>query len=341
MRKQIAFLFLLSFLLLSYQADLFQTPAGFPKPVYDFTKNPLDSAKIELGRALFYDPILSHNLKISCASCHSPYNAFAHVDHALSHGIDDRIGKRNAPALFNLAWHNRFMWDGAIHHLDVQALAPMSHPDEMGDTLAHVIAKLQATTLYPSLYEKAFGDRNITGEHTLKAIAQFLLTLVSANSKYDSVLRHQATFTDQENNGYKLFQQHCSSCHTEPLFTNGEFESNGLPPDTFLQDKGRMAITHRKEDSLRFKVPSLRNIEFTFPYMHDGRFKQLREVLQHYSGGIQTDVHRDKLQRSIPLKDNEKVDIIAFLLTLSDRSFMFNPKFAYPKILFQKDPQEK
>lgn len=311
---------------------LFKAPVNWPKPVYDFNKNPLTTDKVELGRYLFYDPILSKNNQISCASCHSPYTAFTHVDHDLSHGIDDRIGTRNSPALMNLAWHSSFMWDGAINHLDMQALAPISHPDEMGETIESVVKKLQHTTMYPAMFKKAFGDSMITGEHTLKAISQFMLTLVSSNSKYDSVMRKQTQFTVQEKNGYILFQKNCSSCHAEPLFTNLQFENNGLAVDTTLKDYGRMRITKNKTDSLKFKVPTLRNIEFSFPYMHDGRFKTISAVLKHYTNGVkQSPTLSVHLQKPMVLSSNDKVDLTAFLLTLTDKSFLFNPKYAYPK----------
>lgn len=311
---------------------LFYKPDNFPAPQYDFSKNPLSEKKIELGRKLFYDPILSRNGSISCASCHSQYTAFTHVDHALSHGIDDRVGKRNSPALMNLAWYKTFMWDGAINQLDMQALAPISHPDEMGESIANVVAKLQHSSVYPKLFFTAFKDRIITGEHTLKAISQFLLTLVSANSKYDSVMCKLTNFTVQQNNGYRLFQKNCSSCHTEPLFTNLQFENNGLPVDTTLNDYGRMKVTQNISDSLKFKVPSLRNIEFSYPYMHDGRFKKLSDVLNHYTSSIQySNTLSSKLQSKSKLTSNEKVDIIAFLMTLTDKEFLFNPNFSYPR----------
>ena len=311
---------------------LFEVPKNWPKPVYDFKKNPLTTNKIELGRELFYDPILSKNNQVSCASCHSPYTAFTHVDHDLSHGIEDRIGTRNSPALMNLAWHHLFMWDGAINHLDMQALAPISHPDEMGETMEHVSQKLQQSNKYRRLFKKAFNDTIITGEYTLKAMSQFMLTLVSANSKYDSVMRKQTQFTEQENKGYQLFKQHCSSCHSEPLFTHTGFENNGLPVDTTLNDIGRMRITKNSLDSLKFKVPTLRNIEFSFPYMHDGRFKKISDVLKHYTSGIVNSKTLAKsLQQPIVLTSNDKVDLTAFLLTLTDKAFLFNPKHTFPK----------
>lgn len=318
-------------------SSLISIPKYFPKPVYDFSKNPLTTDKVQLGRALFYDPILSRDNTISCASCHSQYSGFTHIDHALSHGIEDKIGFRNAPTLMNLAWQKLFMRDGAIHHLDMQALSPISNPLEMDESMAHVISKLQATKLYPQLFYNAFGDSTITGEYTLKAIAQFMLVLVSNHSKYDSVLRKQSVFTPQEKNGYTLFKQKCAACHKEPLFTNDAFMNNGLAVDTTLNDFGRMRITQNTQDSLKFKVPTLRNIEFSYPYMHDGRFKKLSQVLNHYTTGIiRSKTVAKELQQPIILTSNEKVDIIAFLLTLTDKTFIFNPNYSYPKILLKK-----
>lgn len=312
---------------------LFDQPAHFPKPEYNFENNPLTKEKIELGRALFYDPVLSSDNSISCASCHSPYNAFAHTDHDLSHGINDQIGTRNAPALFNLAWQRSFMWDGAINHLDMQALAPISHPKEMNETIEHVVKKLQSSELYPSLFASAFGDTTITGEKTLKALTQFQLTLISANSKYDKVKLGKAIFTQQENSGYKLFQKNCNSCHTEPLFSNYEFRNNGLPVDSTLNDFGKLTITKNSDDSLLFKVPSLRNLSYSYPYMHDGRFKKLNEVLNHYNNLNQTNILSEELKTQIKLSSNEKTDLIAFLLTLNDSSFIFDPNNKYPRTI--------
>ncbi len=323
---------LIFFAFKSFYNIVFETPEHWPKPYYDFKKNPLLPSKIELGRMLFYDPVLSRNNTISCASCHSRYNAFTHVDHSLSHGINDRIGTRNSPALMNLAWQTSFMWDGAVNHLDMQALAPISHPDEMGEKIENVVSKLQSNQNYRSLFYKSYNDSTITGERVLKAMSQFMLTLVSANSKYDSVMRNQTQFTQKEKNGYMLFQKNCSACHTEPLFTNQKFENNGLSVDTTLNDYGRMRITKNKNDSLKFKVPTLRNIEFSYPYMHDGRFKKLSEVIKHYTSGIiQSQTLSVHLQKPIILSSNEKVDLIAFLLTLTDKSFLFNPKYGFPK----------
>jgi len=303
---------------------LLDYPAYWPSPRYDFSKNPLTRQGIALGRQLFYDPVLSRDSTVSCANCHLSFTAFTHVDHALSHGIEDRIGRRNSPALMNLAWAEQYMWDGAVNHLDMQALAPISHRTEMDHTLAAVLQRLRQSPAYSARFEAAFGDPGITGEHFLKAISQFELTLVSGNAKYDRVRMGAEQFTEQEQNGYRLFQANCADCHVEPLFSHFGFEQNGLPLDTVLMDYGRMAITQNPADSLKFKVPSLRNIEFSYPYMHDGRFPKLRDVINHYT-------QTKALNRQIALTPNEKVDLIAFLRTLTDRDFLFNPAFSFPQ----------
>lgn len=321
----------------------FRTPKNWPKPAYNFNKNSLSKDKILLGRALFYDPILSADSTISCASCHLQYSAFTHVDHTLSHGINGRIGTRNAPALTNMAWSKLLMWDGAINHLDMQPLAPISHPDEMGSSIDTVLLRLKSSHIYPSLFYKAYGDSCISGVHFLKAISQFMLTIVSANSKYDQVMRNEKgiAFTAQEANGYRLFRNHCAVCHVEPLFTSNDFINNGLPVDTTINDYGRLRITHNPKDSLCFKVPSLRNIEFSYPYMHDGRFVTLQQVVNHYSAGIQQSTTLSQLLRKpILLSANEKVDLVAFLLTLTDKEFLFNRTYSFPKEIFMQQSKE-
>ena len=309
---------------------LFSVPAGWPEPAYNFTANPLTKEKVALGRALFHDPILSRNNTISCASCHLPATAFTHIDHDLSHAIEGRIGRRNSPALMNLAWSRAFMWDGAVNHLDVQSLSPLSNHDEMDESLSHLVSKLQALPAYVSMFKAAFGDTIITGEHTLKAIAQFMLTLVSADSRYDKVMRGEATFNEYEAKGYTLFKANCASCHQEPLFTNGSFENNGLPVDTTLNDAGRVVLTHHAADSLKFKVPTLRNVEVSYPYMHDGRFKSLQMVLFHYTEGIaHTPTLSPLLQKKLLLNEADKRALIAFLNALTDEAFLHNPAFQY------------
>jgi cytochrome c peroxidase len=299
-------------------------PSSWPEPVL---QAPLTEEGIALGRRLFHDPVLSRDSTISCSSCHLSYTAFSHVDHRLSHGIGDSIGTRNAPALMNLAWNRSFMWDGAVNHIDVQALAPISHPAEMGEDIAHVVAKLQRSGTYPAAFRAAFGEGAITGERLLKALSQFQLTLVSAGSKYDRVIAGRDTFSSQELSGHALFLAHCNSCHTAPLFTNGGFASNGLPVDPDLMDLGRMRITGDRADSLLFKVPTLRNIEYSRPYMHDGRFRTLREVLTHYS----TDFHVPGAEAMPAFSSDQRTDLLAFLLTLSDRDFVMDPAHAAPR----------
>jgi cytochrome c peroxidase len=331
--KGLIFLILIFFILTIYAFSEIKTtpmpfivPNGWEKPVYDFSKNPLTKEGFELGRQLFYDPILSRDNTISCASCHLQATGFTHVDHDLSHGIDGKIGSRNSMTIMNVAWSKNFMWDGGVNHLDMQPLAPLSNSVEMDENLETVLNKLNNSTKYKTLFYKTFDDSLATGQRMLLAFSQFILQLNSYNSKYDKYIRHEAggEFTEQEKNGLQLFKTHCASCHTEPLFTNQDFEKNGLPVDTTLNDLGRFNITRNAADSFKFKVPTLRNVQFTFPYMHDGRFKKLREVLNHYASS-------DKLTKPIALNSNEKTDIIAFLLTLTDNEFLFDKRFGFPR----------
>lgn len=310
----------------------FDVPKDWPKPHYDFKNNPLTEEGFQLGRHLFYDPILSRDNTISCASCHLQATGFTHVDHGLSHGIEGKIGTRNSLALMNLAWTKDFMWDGGVNHLDVQPLAPITSAVEMDEALENVVAKLQTQEKYQLLFEKAFGTKKITGQLTLKALSQFLVMLKTSNSKYDKVIRKEEKFTDSEQNGYALFKTNCASCHQEPLFTSNKFENNGLAIDTTLNDVGRMKITNNPNDYLKFKVPTLRNVQFTFPYMHDGRFKTLTEVVKHYNSGIHNSTTLSKeLLKPMNLSDNARVDLVAFLKTLSDTEFLFDQRFSYPK----------
>jgi cytochrome c peroxidase len=332
-KNKIAFACLLMFfslLILSLQQDN-SNNFEWPSKIYKTDSTHIDKLQF-LGKVLFYDPVLSSDSTTSCSSCHSPFNAFAHTDHALSHGIDNKIGFRNAPALFNLAYQPYFMWDGAINHLDMQSLAPITNPDEMHETIAHVVEKLNTQKFYRTLYYQAFNDSVVSGTRTLKVIAAFLASIECKNAKYDLVMNGETEFTQQEKNGFELFSKHCASCHTPPLFTNYAFESNGLMPDTTLNDGGRIRQTKQTNDSLKFKVPTLRNIEYTFPYMHDGRYKTLTEVMNHYSNSANKNtLMNPKLKSVYKLSSNEKVDIIAFLLTLSDKQFLFDKRYAYPK----------
>lgn len=226
------------------------------------------------------------------------------------------------------------MWDGAVNHLDMQALAPISHPDEMGSSLESVVGKIQRRPRYKQLFFNAFGDSAATGERVLKSLSQFMLTLISANSKYDRVMRQEndIEFTEREQKGYVLFKTHCASCHTEPLFTNNSFENNGLEPDTLLKDQGRGKISGKPADALKFKVPTLRNCELTAPYMHDGRYRNLQMVLFHYAGTVQDSPTLSKqLKQKIILSEQEKGELIAFLKTLTDEDFVKNPAYSFLK----------
>ncbi|MFM2267710.1 MAG: hypothetical protein RL757_1151 [Bacteroidota bacterium] len=303
-----------------------EIPEGWVKPVYDFSKNPLTKEGFEAGRNLFYDPILSRDNTISCASCHLQATGFTHVDHDLSHGIDGKIGTRNSMTIMNLAWNKYFMWDGAVNHLDMLPLAPLQHAAEMDEKLENVIKKLNNSVKYKTLFYRAFADSLVTGQRMLLAFSQFLLQLNSYQSKYDKHMRNESggAFSEQETKGLQLFRTHCATCHPEPLFTNQGFEKNGLSVDTTLNDEGRKNVTQNPEDAYKFKVPTLRNVQFTFPYMHDGRFKKLRQVVNHYAT-------TNKLKTPIVLNENEKTELISFLLTLTDTTFLFDKRFGFPR----------
>lgn len=315
------------------EVESIEIPEGWPEPLYDFEKNPITHEGFVLGRKLFHDPLLSRDGTISCASCHSQYNGFTHVDHAVSHGIDDRKGTRNSPVLINLAWNNSFHWDGGVNNLEVQPLNPLSHPAEMDQSLEKVLEYLNQDEAYRSLFFQAFGDSVVSSKNMLLALAQFNASLVSSNSRYDKFMRDELEFTKQEKKGLKLFMKHCNSCHTAPLFNSNKYASNGLPIDTVYNDVGRFKITGNPEDSLKFRIPTLRNIAYTFPYMHDGRFKKLRQVVAYYAGEIDLEnpYLSNELRKKIKLSSNDQKDLISFLLTLTDKEFLFNNKFELPK----------
>lgn len=310
-------------------------PDGWPKPSYDFEKNPLTKNGIALGRQLFYDNILSRDSTVSCAFCHLSYTNFTHVDHKLSHGIEDRIGTRNSLSLMNLAWQKTFMWDGGVTSLDVQPLAPLTSSFEMDIDPDELINRLDSSKIYPNLFKQAFGkDAEISGYYMFRAMSQFMLTLNTYNSKYDRVMRKEdgVHFTENEQKGLEVFRAQCASCHQEPLFTDGTFQNNGLAIDSSLNDGGRIKITGNPKDSLKFKVPSLRNIEVSYPYMHDGRYKSLQMVLFHYTNGIaDSKTLAPQLKKGLDLKEDDKRNLIAFLKTLTDMKFLRNKEHAYPR----------
>lgn len=309
----------------------FVVPQKFPKPYYNFKNNKITPAGFVLGRRLFNDPILSKDNSVSCATCHERLAAFAHIDHKLSHGIYAKIGTRNVPALQNLVWKDSYMWDGGVNNLEVQPINPITNPIEMDETLANVVSKLRRDSTYRVLFQQAFNDTLINSERLLKSLAQFTGLMISGNSRYDRYITGKDTFSLSEKRGLKLFRLKCAACHSEPLFTNNSYRNNGLKPDTSLNDIGRGKVTGNAKDNYTFKVPSLRNVEVTYPYMHDGRFKKLNDVLLHYTKTNDLGLGADALIRKIgPLSKNEKDDLFAFLLTLTDRDFIYDRRFLNP-----------
>ena len=306
----------------------FIIPAGWPKPSTDiFAKNKLTEEGFQLGKKLFYDGRLSKDGEVSCASCHQQFAAFSTYDHDFSHGVNNTFSSRNAPALFNLAWMTALHWDGGINHIEVQPLTPLTAANEMGETLDSVLIKIKADDNYRRMFKAAFGDAAVTSQLMLKALAQFTGSLVSANSKYDKVKNGEEHFTTFEQNGYEVFKTNCAGCHKEPLFTDNNFHNNGLTLNRF-NDMGRQKITLLPGDSLKFKVPSLRNVQLSFPYMHDGRFYTLANVINHYNNLQQQPGLDTLLKNKIAINSTQKNQLIYFLYTLTDTSFTKNKRFA-------------
>lgn len=307
-------------------------PANFPPMEYNLDNNPVTDAGFVLGRKLFYDPILSRDNTISCGSCHIQYSAFTQHGHAVSHGIDDLQGKRNSLPIQNLLWSRTFFWDGGVHNLDLVPINPIENDVEMDETFGNVLQKLRDDPDYPPMFKAAFGSEEISSQTMLRAMSQFMGTLVSANSRYDKYVRNEGgTLTAQEQNGLQLFRLKCASCHSTDLFSDNGFHNNGL--STVFNDKGRYDVTLVNTDVGKFKTPSLRNVEKTQPYMHDGRFTTLQQVLNHYSTGVQQSATLDTLLQQngtlgIPLTQGEKDDIIAFLKTLTDDEFIRNTLYS-------------
>ncbi|WP_245957715.1 cytochrome c peroxidase [Niabella yanshanensis] len=304
----------------------FKKPAHFPDPSYNLSGNPVTKEAFELGRKLFYEPRLSRNNTISCGSCHIQSSAFTQHGHDVSHGIDDRLGRRNSPPIMNLAWIPAFMWDGGVFDLDLQPIVPITAHEEMDESVANVISKLQNHAEYPQMFKTAFGNGQITTANFMKALSQFMIMCVSAESKYDSVILKlgNAAFTAREEAGYKLVQQKCGSCHKEPLFTDNSFRNNGIGIGA-NNDMGHYDVTLNAADRYQFKVPSLRNLAYTAPYMHDGRFIRLDAVLDQYSNNIQQTPNLDPLLKSnLDLTAEEKQQLLAFLNTLNDKNFINN-----------------
>ena len=300
--------------------------------------NPLTEEGVALGKKLFFDRILSGDGSQSCASCHNPKKAFTDQQQ-FSTGIQGESGERNAMPLFNLAWNfdERFAWDGKEFGLEEQALEPVSNPIEMHANWKKVTERIRQHPTYPNLFLQAFGTSKIDSIMITKAIAQFERTLISGNSKFDQFLRKETTLTPEEQNGFDVFMDeakgdcfHCHGSNNNPLWTDNKFHNNGL--DATFKDLGFGNVTGDPNDNGKFKSPSIRNLAFTAPYMHDGRFSTLEEVINHYSEGLKKSATIDPLMKNIDkggvqLSTQDKADLKAFLLTLSDNDFIENPTF--------------
>lgn len=319
---------------------------GFPSPLFP-VDNSLTEEAVQLGRMLFYEKELSKNNKIACASCHLQEFAFDDTSR-YSIGVLGLKGKRQAMAIFNLAWHtNEFFWDGRAHLLRDQSLMPIEDTLEMFETLPNVISKLSKNPLYRVQFVKAFPNGEINSVNISKALEQFMNTIVSNDSKYDRYLAGTATLTPSENNGrllfFKAYNQffpaqsgaECFHCHSGFNFTNNDYMNNGLDTDASITDIGREKVTKNSSDKAKFKVPSLRNIALTAPYMHDGRFKTLEEVVDHYNSGLKASSYLDPALENtrgtgLMLTPQQKTDLINFLKTLTDNTLTTNPKYKSP-----------
>jgi len=325
-------------------------PTGFPAPLLP-ADNPLTNEGVALGRQLFYEKQLSRDGSMSCGSCHQQSKAFTD-GRALAVGIDGKANPRGAMSLVNLAWSTQLTWDGAFTALEKQAQQPIENPIELHQPLPVGVARLQADSRYPSLFQAAFGTRVITPELTLRALAQFERTFVSAGSRYDQYRVTRQGFTADEVAGLQLYTTHiapgvvrgaeCFHCHTQPLLSSnyeGRFFNNGL--DLTFADAGRGSVTGAAADRGKFIAPTLRNIELTAPYMHDGRFKTLEEVLDHYSDHVQMaspgldpnliqGLNNPPFGTHMGLTATEKKQVIAFLKTLTDQQFVADKRFSDP-----------
>ena len=287
--------------------------------------NPITIEKVNLGKKLFFDPLLSKNKNISCASCHEPALAFSDGVAQSQNGNSKKTLDRNSPAIFNLAWHNDFFWDGGKIGLENQAFGPIRNKDEMAMDLDTLIIRLQAHHTYPYLFQQAFAD-GLQIENVVRALASYERTLISFSSKYDEYKKGNGTFTTAEKAGQKVFSVNCSSCHTPPLFTDTKFHNNGIN-GTINEDfehpsQGKYRVTGKIEDQGKYKTPSLRNLAFTAPYMHDGRFTSIEAILTQYENPKASHTLASELTNGIHLTTQEKEDLIIFLNTLNDYKFI-------------------
>jgi cytochrome c peroxidase len=325
-----------------------ETPAHFPDmPIPD--DNPMTVEGVELGRYLFYEKKLSGDNSMSCASCHAANSAFSDPN-KYSTGIDGVQGNRNSMALINLGWQQFFFWDGRAKTLEEQILEPIPNPIEMHQKWKDAVAKLDADVNYRNRFYKAFGEPGIDSMKVSKAIAQFLRTMISANSTYDIMYKSEHNFslsaqeqsmlaavTPEQWAGYDLFKSlngaDCAHCHNGAMMQINKFSNNGL--DATFTDLGRGAITGNPNDNGKFKIPTLRNIALSAPYMHDGRFATLDEVIEHYSSGVVQSSTIDVLMEyaamgGVQLDAEQKSLLKTFLNTLTDFSFINNPEFSNP-----------
>lgn len=301
-------------------------PTGFPELNDAVTNNKPTKYGIELGKKLFFDNKLSANNTISCSSCHIPSNAFTDKK-PLAIGIEGRIGLRNTPPIQNLAFMKFYNWDGNKRQLENQPLVPIITHEEMDSSILEVIGKIETEKDYIDLFNKTYGDKEITPERIYKSIAQYEYTLISANSKYDKIKRNEGeSFTENEAQGYQIFNQKCANCHSTELFTDQSFRNIGFPINPNTDEAGRARVTGNLDDYMSFRVPSLRNIEFTAPYGSFGQFATLKDVLDYFDNGVLNAENLDPIFKEnnnrIPLTEEEKQALISFLKTLSDYEFI-------------------
>ncbi len=303
----------------------FNPPEHFPTPVYGLGEKSPSAYGFKLGKKLFYDRQLSSDGSVSCGSCHAQVHAFADHNTKLSMGVEGRLGIRNAPPVFNMAWHPAFMWDGGINHLEMVPVAPFTHPLEMNLTMAQVLQKVNQDSSYGFLAQQAFGTPQLQDHHLLKSLAQFMTLIVSSGSKYDMYLTTGKGLNALELKGLSLFRQHCSHCHSEPLLSDFSYRNNGL--DSLSEDPGRAVITLDPADHGKFKVPSLRNAELTYPYMHDGRFMTLEQAIGHYRFPQATPNLDPSLSAGIPLSDQDIEALVAFIKSTTDETLISDTRW--------------
>lgn len=311
-------------------------PSNFPEPVYELSNNPVTEEGVALGKMLFYDTRLSRTNTISCGFCHMQPTAFTHHGHDVSHGVDDKLGRRNSLPIQNLIFYKTFFWDGGVHNLDLVGLNAIANEVEMDEEVDNIIGKLQSDADYRTQFDRTFGSEEITSTKFLQALSQFLATMVSSNSKYDMYVRgeNNVTLTETELRGLELFKQNCASCHATDLFTDQSYRNNGYSSVADLdRDKGREEITLNPGDRGKFKVPSLRNVEYTAPYMHNGKLQSLEAVLNFYTSGIHDTPTLDPLLKQngklgFELTADEKKAIIQFLHTLTDEQYLSDTRFS-------------